>query len=84
MIQYYYIALLLYILSEIFIYYKYEFKKYSKNIPYNPSKKKKSISSRVYLGILGGFHYAHFIGTYNHQKYNTQVFTPETLECNVA
>ena len=37
-----------------------------------------------FLGILAGFHYVHFIETYNHEKYNTQVFTPETLECYVG
>ncbi len=62
----------------------YETKKYNKNVPYKIVKKEEDYSSRIILGILAGIHYSHFIGTYNHKKYNTQVFTPETLECYVG
>ncbi len=58
-------------------------KKYKKNIPYSFVKNKKSFQ-RVLLGLMAGIHYFHFVGTYNHQKYNTQVFTPKTLECHVG
>jgi hypothetical protein len=56
-------------------------KKYKKNFPYVPYKSKKNIVHRIGLGLLAGFHYIFFIGTYNHKKYNTQVYTPKTLEC---
>jgi len=59
----------------------YSERKYKKNLPYSPSKKKENIIKRIYLGILAGIHYILFIGTYNHKKYNTQVFYPTTLEC---
>jgi len=55
-------------------------RKYTKNTPYKPFKKRK-IFHRILLGLIAGFHYSHFIGTYDHKRYNTQVFTPETLEC---
>lgn len=56
-------------------------KKYKKNFPYKPYKSKKNVVPRIGLGLLAGFHYIFFIGTYNHKKYNTQVYTPKTLEC---
>lgn len=68
----------------IILFGRIEIKKYKKNTPYIQSKKKKSLLSRIKLGILAGIHYSHFIGTYNHKKYNTQVFTPETLECDIG
>ena len=52
-----------------------------KNFPYKPYKSKKSILNRILLGFLAGFHYFFFIGSYDHKKYNTQVWHPETLEC---
>ena len=55
-------------------------KKYKKNNPYAPIKNK-NLFYRILLGLMAGIHYFHFVGTYNHKKYNTQVFTPETLEC---
>ncbi len=63
---------------------RYELKKYKKNNPYTPPKKKGKFFRRFFLGIIGGLYYSHFIGTYNHKKYNTQVFTPKTFECHVA
>lgn len=57
-------------------------RKYSKtNFPYKPYKIKKRLGERILLGFLAGFHYFFFIGTYNHKKYNTQIWYPETLEC---
>ena len=56
-------------------------RKYKKNFPYDPYKSKKRFLSRIGLGLLAGFHYLFFIGTYNHKKYNTQVHYPKTLEC---
>ncbi len=56
-------------------------RKYKKNFPYTPYKSKKRILLRIGLGLLAGIHFIFFIGTYNHKKYNTQVNTPETLEC---
>ncbi|MFW5846616.1 MAG: hypothetical protein ACOCUU_00510 [Nanoarchaeota archaeon] len=83
MVQIYHIIYGIYIIFDIFI-YRYEFIKYKKNTPYNPAKKKDNFFKRFFLGIFGGVHYAHFVGTYSHKKYNTQVFTPETFECFVA
>lgn len=60
-----------------------DWKKYKKNTPYTPTKKKNTFH-RIILGLIAGIHYSHFIGTYNHKKYNTQVFTPETLECYIG
>jgi CDP-diglyceride synthetase len=73
----------IYIIFMFFI-IRIEFKKYSKNIPYKESKKEKNISKRILKGILAGIHYSHFIGTYDHKRYNTQVFTPKTLECYIG
>jgi CDP-diglyceride synthetase len=73
----------IYIIFMFFI-IRIEFKKYNKNIPYKESKKEKNISKRILKGILAGIHYSHFIGTYDHKKYNTQVFTPKTLECYIG
>lgn len=56
-------------------------KRYKKNFPYKPYKSKKKVGERILIGILAGFHYSFFIGSYNHKKYNTQVNYPETLEC---
>ncbi len=81
--QIYYIFYAIYFISVIFI-YRYEFGKYKKNTPYNFVKKRGNLINRFFLGIFGGIHYAHFIGTYNHKKYNTQVFTPKIFECFVA
>jgi hypothetical protein len=78
-----YLPYITYLLLIILI-YRYEVKKYKTNTPYTPSKKKRKTLQRIYLGILAGIHYSHFIGTYNHKKYNTQVFTPKTLECNIG
>ena len=64
--------------------YLYESKKYKKNIPYTSPKKKNNLFYRLSLGLLAGVHYSHFVGTYNHKKYNTQVFFPTTLECNIG
>ncbi|OIO41383.1 hypothetical protein COT60_03195 [Candidatus Pacearchaeota archaeon CG09_land_8_20_14_0_10_30_9] len=83
MVQIHYIFYAVYLIAIVFI-YRYEFTKYKKNTPYNPAKKKNNLINRFFLGILGGIHYSHFIGTYSHKKYNTQVFTPETFECYVA
>ena len=83
MIQIHYILYAIYFILVVLI-YRYEFGKYKKNTPYNPAKKKRDYFNRFFLGILGGIHYSHFVGTYSHKKYNTQVFTPETFECNVA
>jgi hypothetical protein len=68
----------------MFFIIRIEFKKYNKNIPYKESKKEKNISKRILKGISAGMHYSHFIGTYDHKKYNTQVFTPKTLECYIG
>ncbi len=62
----------------------YDCRKYKKNTPYTPLKQKRNFFYRIWIGIRVGFHYLHFIGTYNHKKYNTQVFTPKTLECYVG
>ncbi len=83
MVQIYYAFYVIYFIFVGLI-YQYEFRKYKKNTPYNPAKKKNNFFSRFFLGILGGIHYSHFVGTYSHKKYNTQVFTPETFECIVA
>lgn len=57
-------------------------KKYGgKNFPYKPYKSKKKIWERILLGLFAGVFYLFSIGTYNHKKYNTQVWYPETLEC---
>jgi hypothetical protein len=52
-----------------------------KNYSYKPYKSKKKVGERVLVGLLAGLHYLFFIGSYNHKKYNTQVWYPETLEC---
>lgn len=61
-----------------------DFIKYNQNIPYKPNKKKRKLFLRIYLGFTAGIHYVNFIGTYNHKKYNTQVYSPKTLECYLA
>ena len=63
------------------IIYLHERRYGKKNFPYKKYNNKKSILQRVMLGILAGWHYQFFIGNYNHKKYNTQVWYPETLEC---
>ena len=83
MVQIHYIFYGIYFIFIVLI-YRYEFRKYKKNTPYNPAKKKGDFFNRFFLGILGGIHYSHFVGTYSHKKYNTQVFTPETFECFIA
>lgn len=52
-----------------------------KNYPYKPYKSKKKIGGRMLIGLLAGLHYFFFIGSYNHKRYNTQVWYPETIEC---
>ncbi len=54
--------------------------KYKVNNPYKRLKKK-NLSERILLGLLAGFHYTFFMGTYSHKYYNTQIWYPETLEC---
>jgi len=61
-----------------------DWRKYNQNTPYTPTKIKRNILARIALGIKAGFHYLHFIETYDHKKYNTQVFTPKTLECYIG
>ena len=56
-------------------------RKYDKNFPYKPYKSKESIVKRGLIGLWAGVHYLFSIGTYDHKKYNTQVFYPETIEC---
>ncbi len=58
-----------------------ECRRYDCNVPYKMKKIKKNFFSRAFTGLRGGVHYVHFMFTYNHEKYNTQVDTPETLEC---
>ncbi len=55
--------------------------KYKKNFPYKPYKSKKNIGERILIGLLAGLHFLFYIGSYDHKKYNTQVFYPETIEC---
>ena len=78
-----YSPLLIYVICLVLVslIYRYEAKKYKRNNPYNSPKKKKRFFHRLKLGILAGIHYSHFVGTYNHKRYNTQVFTPKTFEC---
>ena len=83
MVQIHYIIYGVYFVLIILI-QRYELKKYKKNIPYTSTKKKDDIFKRFTLAILAGIHYSHFIGTYSHKKYNTQVFTPKSFECYVA
>ncbi len=52
-----------------------------KNFPYKPYKSKKKVRKRILIGLLAGLHYFFIIGSYDHKKYNTQVWYPETLEC---
>ena len=57
-------------------------RKYSKgNFPYKPYKSKNKLVKKILLGFLAGIHYSFYIGNYNHKKYNTQIWYPETLEC---
>lgn len=70
----------LFFLTNYLIIYIHE-RKYKKNFPYPKYKSKNKIIRRILLGFVAGFHYLFFIGTYNHKKYNTQVYYPETLEC---
>lgn len=58
-----------------------EDRRYDCNVPYKMKKIKKSFFQRALTGLAGGVHYVHFMFTYNHEKYNTQVDTPDTLEC---
>ncbi len=60
---------------------RHENKYGKKNFPYKPYKSKKKIKERIWLGLIAGFHYLFFIGSYNHKKYNTQTWYPETIEC---
>ena len=53
---------------------------FTENYPFK-NKKKRSSLEKFNLGMIAGFHYLFFIGTYSHKKYNTQVFYPETTEC---
>lgn len=79
----YVFAILIYsILISLII--RYDVKKYKINTPYVLPKKKNPFLKRLSLGIMAGIHYSHFIGTYNHKKYNTQAFTPKTLECYIG
>ncbi len=61
-----------------------EYHKYDCNVPYRKKKIKKKILSRIFTGLLVGVHYVHFMFSYNHKKYNTQVDTPKSLECYVG
>ena len=56
-------------------------RKYKKNFPYKPYTSKKGIGKRILIGLWAGLHYLFFIGSYNHKKYNTQAWYPETIEC---
>jgi hypothetical protein len=56
-------------------------KKYKKNFPYKPYKSKKKIWERILIGLWAGVPFLFFIGSYNHKKYNTQAWYPETIEC---
>ena len=55
--------------------------KYEKNSPYRPHRYKRGLGSRIWIGLIAGVHYLFFIGSYDHKKYNTQVWYPETFEC---
>lgn len=55
-------------------------RKYKKNYPFK-NKEKNTIGKKISLGLLAGFHFFFFIGSYSHKKYNTQVWYPETTEC---
>jgi hypothetical protein len=66
---------LVYIITEL------DTQKYKKNNPYVERKVKKSFLSRIFISFFAGLHYTHAIFTYNHKKYNTQVFYPKTFEC---
>ncbi|MFH1918217.1 MAG: hypothetical protein ABIJ14_03915 [Nanoarchaeota archaeon] len=74
------VALLFFLINFIVIFF-HERKYGQKNFPYKPYKSKNKISKRILLGLLAGLHYFFFIGSYNHKKYNTQVWYPETIEC---
>jgi len=67
----------------LYVFISKDSKKYKKNSPH-PFVKNKKFFQRVLLGLMAGIHYFHFVGTYSHKKYNTQVFTPETLECHIG
>lgn len=58
-----------------------EDRRYDRNVPYKMKKIEKNFFSRAFTGLCGGMHYTHFMFTHDHEKYNTQVDTPETLEC---
>jgi len=61
-----------------------EYHRYDCNVPYRKKKIKKNILSRIFTGLLAGVHYVHFMFSYNHKKYNTQVDIPKSLECYVG
>ena len=79
--------LLAFFIAWIFIFINYGIILYRekgygrKNYPYKPYKSKKKIGERMLIGLLAGLHYFFFIGNYNHKRYNTQVWYPETIEC---
>jgi len=55
--------------------------RYTCNTPYKIKKNKKSFFERALIGLLAGIHYVHFMFSYSHEKYNTQVDSPTTVEC---
>ena len=58
-------------------------KRYRENYPFK-TRKNNPLNKRITSGLMAGFHYVFFIGTYSHKKYNTQVWYPETLECVIG
>jgi len=74
------VALLFFLINFLIIFF-HEKKYGKKNFPYKSYKSKNKTSKRIFLGLLAGVHYLFFIGSYNHKKYNTQVWYPETIEC---
>ena len=76
-------SIFIFMLLLLFITYIHE-RKYKKNNPYAKKKVNKTFYFRFLGSLLAGIHYFFVIGAYNHKKYNTQVYTPETLECYIA
>jgi len=74
------ISLLFFIFNYLII-IKHERKYGKNNFPYKPYKSKEKILNRILTGLFAGIHYIFSIGTYDHKKYNTQVWYPETVEC---
>ena len=82
--QYVFWPILFFLLTFAFFLGGVERWKYKENNPYKRRKIKKSVFKRILTGLFAGVHYVHAIFTYNHRKYNTQVFYPETLECYIG